>query len=387
MARALVGVETEFAQTMENIRESFAYRVQLGERSRWYEVNVIEPPMVRSLRVTVNFPRYTNRPPLALDENLGDILALPGSVVSIRMRPNKPMEEAELVFNDGKKVALAREGDNYNGEFTVRRQGTYQFALKDPKGLTNTDAIQYRIELETDQAPAVRITFPGQDMDLDESMRMPLVIEGDDDYGFSKLQIVYEIIAGGAPEGDASRDKQASWSIAIANKNSRAFREQPVWDLAQLDLQPEDMVRYYAEVFDNDVISGPKSGRSQTFHLRFPSIYEMYQEMAEAQDEATQDLQAIYEQAKKTKEQIDQLAQEMKKDPNLNWEQKQKLSEGAGATQKMQEQIKQIQERLQEMVDSMERNDMLSAQTLEKYMELQKLLQEMNSPEMKKALE
>jgi hypothetical protein len=383
MSRSLAGSGTQFVHVMENIRESFSYRVQLGkESSPRYEVTVIEPPMVRSLRVIIHFPRYTDRPPLEMDENLGDILALPGSVVAVRIRPNKPVEQATLLFSNGESLPLSLDGTDYRGEFTVHRQDTYQFALKDQKGLENTDAIQYRIELETDQSPVVRLVFPGRDMDLDESMRMPLVIEGEDDYGFSRLQIVYEILEGGAPEG-----ARHVWTIPITEKNSRAFREQPVWDLTQLDLQPEDVVRYYAEVFDNDVISGPKSGRSQTFHLRFPSIYEMYQEIASAQEEASQDLQSIYEQAKKTKEQIDQLAQEMKKDPQLNWEQKQKLSEGAGATEKMREQIQQIQEKLQEMVDTMERNDMLSLQTLEKYLELQKLLQEMNSPELQKALE
>jgi len=383
MARAASGAASQFAHTLENIREPLSYRIHLGgDNSRWYNVNVIEPPMARSLRVTVKFPSYTGRQPLELDENVGDILALPGSAVSLHVRPNKPIENASLVFSYGEVMPLAAAGDDFRGEFAVRRQGTYQIALKDQKGLANADAIQYRLELETDQAPAVQLTFPGRDADLDESMRMPLVIEGEDDYGFSKLQIVYEILEGGSPEG-----KRGVMAVPISNRNSRAFREQPIWDLSPLNLLPEDVVRYYAEVFDNDVISGPKSGRSQTFHLRFPSMYEMYREIASTQEEASQDLQAMYEQAKKTKDEIDKLAQEMKKDPNLNWEQKQKLAESAGATQKMQEQVQQLQEKLQEMIDTMERNDLLSPQTLEKYMELQKLLQEMKSPELQKALE
>ncbi|MDZ7344367.1 MAG: hypothetical protein ONA90_07615, partial [candidate division KSB1 bacterium] len=376
-------IKTQFVHTMENIRESLLYCVHLGkEKSPWYAVRVIEPPMVRTLRVTVNFPRYTGRPSWQLDENIGDILALPGSVVSVRMRPNKPVEHANILFNDGEILSLSLEGTDFLGQFPVRRQGTYQFALKDHNGLQNTDAIQYRIELESDQHPAVRITVPGIDADLDESMRVPLLIEGEDDYGFSRLQIVYEILEGGASQGARN-----AWVIPLADKTARTLHEQLIWDLTQLRIQPEDMVRYYAEVFDNDVISGPKSGRSQVFHLRFPSIYEMYEEVASAQEEASQDLQSIYEQAKKAKAQVDQLVQEMKKDPQLNWEQKQKLSESTGATEKMREQIQQIQQQLQEMVDTMERNDMLSAQTLEKYLELQKLLQEMNSPELKKALE
>lgn len=377
------GGNLKFTHKLERVRESLSYRVQLGkETSRWYNVTVVEPPLIRSLQITVNYPNYTRREPLALAENLGDILALPGSKVSLRLTANKELRAAALQFSWDAAAPLQLNEETATGEFKIDKAGTYAISLEDAKGLRNFDPIQYRIELETDQTPSVRIAFPGQDVDLDESMSVPLSVLAEDDYGFSSAEIVYEHLSslGGEPQ-------KGRWPLPFNDRHQPKLTLQAIWDFTQLGMQPDDVVRYYAEVRDNDVISGPKSAQSQTYQVRFPSLYEIYEEVASAQDETSQDLQQLYQQAKQTKEKIDELAQQLKKDPNPDWEQRQKLNETAGATEQMRESVQQMQERLQEMIDTMERNDMLSLETLDKYLELQKLLQELNSPELQKALE
>lgn len=377
------GGNLKFTHKLERVRESLSYRVQLGkETSRWYNVTVVEPPLIRSLQITVNYPNYTRREPLALAENLGDILALPGSKVSLRLTANKELRAAALQFSWDAAAPLQLNEETATGEFKIDKAGTYAISLEDAKGLRNFDPIQYRIELETDQSPRVTITFPGQDVDLDESMSVPLSVLAEDDYGFSSAEIVYEHLSslGGEPQ-------KGRWPLPFNDRHQPRLTLQAIWDFTQLGMQPDDVVRYYAEVRDNDVISGPKSAQSQTYQVRFPSLYEIYEEVASAQDETSQDLQQLYQQAKQTKEKIDELAQQLKKDPNPDWEQRQKLNETAGATEQMRESVQQMQERLQEMIDTMERNDMLSLETLDKYLELQKLLQELNSPELQKALE
>ncbi|RIK76731.1 hypothetical protein DCC62_10795 [candidate division KSB1 bacterium] len=356
----------EFTHKLERVRESLSYRVQLGkETSRWYNVTVVEPPLIRSLQITVNYPNYTRREPLALAENLGDIVALPGSKVSLRLTANKELRAAALQFSWDAAAPLQLNEETATGEFKIDKAGTYAISLEDAKGLRNFDPIQYRIELETDQTPSVRIAFPGQDVDLDESMSVPLSVLAEDDYGFSSAEIVYEHLSslGGEPQ-------KGRWPFPFNDRHQPKLTLQAIWDFTQLDMQPD-----------------PKSAQSQTYQVRFPSLYEIYEEVASAQDETSQDLQQLYQQAKQTKEKIDELAQQLKKDPNPDWEQRQKLNETAGATEQMRESVQQMQERLQEMIDTMERNDMLSLETLDKYLELQKLLQELNSPELQKALE
>ena len=371
-----------YQHKFENVREDFSYRVQLGgAQSRWFGVRVVELPQVRRLNVSLQFPKYTGLPPRELEENVGDVQALAGTIASLRVQSNKELSSAQLAFDDGSFIPLTSRGQDFAGSFTVRRDGSYQVALQDETKLANKDAITYRVQVLADASPTVRITFPGQDADLGEDMRAPLTIQADDDYGFSRLQIVYEIMRSGQTDGKAN-----TWRIPISSTGNH-LQQTAEWDLTSLGLLPDDVVAYYAEVFDNDAVSGPKSARSETYHLRFPSIEEIFDELADNQDEAVDELQQSYEQTRQLKEAVDKVVQEMKKDPDLDWEQKQKLNEAAGASEKTQQQMEDLQKRLDEMLSTMERNDLLSAETMKKYEELQKLMQELTSPEMKKALE
>ncbi len=375
--------KAEFAHTLEHVRESLSYRVQVGDQtSKWYQVQVVEPPLIQSLRVTIAFPNYTQREAVELDENLGEIAALPGSKVSLRLSSNKELQAGELQFDSGATLPLQLNDNSARAEFVVNKADVYTINLVDKKNLRNPDPIRYRIELETDATPNVRITLPGQDVDVDESMSVPLVIEADDDFGFSSLDIVYELqpsLAGEAVQG--------RWPLPLANPQQEKITVQALWDLSKLALHPDDVVSYYAEVRDNDTVTGPKSARSETYRVRFPSMYELYEQVAEQHAETSQDLQAMREQVERAKQKLEDVMQELKKNPELDWQQKQKLNESAGATEKMQEQLQAVQERMQEMIDGMQRNDMLSLETLEKYLELQELLQKMDSPELQKALE
>lgn len=371
-----------YQHRFENVRKDFSYRVQLGDdKSRWFNVRVTELPQVRTLQVSLRFPKYTGLPSRDLEENVGDIQALPGTVAALRVRPNKALTSAQLVFDDSSIVSLTSQGYDYAGSFMVRREGNYHVKLQDENKLVNKEAITYRVQLLTDARPSVRITFPGQDMDLGEDMRAPLIIEADDDFGFSACQLVYEIQRDGQASGEST-----IWRLPISAPGKN-LRQQIDWDLTALGLLPDDIVAYYAEVFDNDTVFGPKSARSETYHLRFPSLQEIFHELASNQEDAVDELQQSYEQTRQLKETVDQVLQEMKKDPQINWEQKQKLSQAAGTSEKAQQQLQDLQQRLDEMMAMMERNDLLSAATLQKYRELQKLMQELTSPEMKKALE
>ena len=383
MTNLATAPRAEFVHTLEHVRESLSYRVQLGnETSKWYEVEVVEPPLIQSLRVTIAYPDYTQRGEVELEENLGEITALPGSKISLRLSSNKELQSGELQFESGMKLPLNLEDNSARVEFTVRKAEVYTINLIDEKSLRNPDPIRYRIELEADALPNVRITLPGQDVDIDESMSVPLVIEADDDFGFSSLDIVYEL-----QQSMVGEALQGRWSLPLANPQQEKITVQALWDLSKLNLNPDDVVSYYAEVRDNDTVSGPKAARSETYRVRFPSMSELYEQVAEQHEETSQDLSAMREQVERAKQKLDEVMQELKKNPELDWQQKQKLNESAGATEKMREQLQAVQERMEEMIDSMQRNDMLSLETLEKYLELQELLQKMDSPELQKALE
>ena len=375
-----------FRYAIKAIKDSTNYFVQAGNvASPRYAISVTELPMLRSLQVKLTPPRYSGIAPHFLEENVGDVVALKGTKVSVTAVANKSLQSADLVISDGKRTSLNILGNEVKGAFRLNVDGKYHFELKDRKGSNNLNPIDYRLSVVPDTPPVVRIPMPGKDVDIGEDMLLSLLIEAEDDYGFSMVRLAYQVYEAGAANRDSS-------DIHYVQLHGYTSQDQQVrvpynWDLSDFGLLPEDVVMYYAEIYDNDTVSGPKSARSRTFRVRFPSIYEMYEEMAATHEDAFESLEEVYERSLELKERLDNLAQEMKKDPELTWEERKELEDVIENQQQLREQIEELSERMEEMLEDMERNDLVALKTLEKYRELQELFEEIMTPEMKEAMQ
>jgi len=375
--------KNEFVFEIDNITQDLNYYFEVSERkSPQYKISVIDLPFVRNLQIKLIYPAYSKLGTQFLEENVGDVSALKGTKVSVSLRTNKTVQEAKMKFDNESETSLRVSGQEVSGGFVLSRSGSYHFLLADKKGLANSDPIEYRLSVVEDQHPFVQIIFPGQDVDLGKDLQFPLSIEAEDDFGFSKLRIGYRIFHEGNREG-----KEQFLDLTLPQNVQDQLLLNTTWDLSTLNLFPQDVVTYFAEVFDNDRISGPKSSRSQTYRLRLPSIYELYDEVARDHDESFNDLQQLYEEGKTLKSKLDEIVQEMKREPELDWEEQQEVQDAVKAQENTREKLQQVQETLDRMVDRMEQNDLLSPQTLQKYRELQKLVEEMLTPELQQALQ
>ena len=76
----------EFRTTLQRLRRSLEYRVVAGDQtSEVYRLQVIDRPIIRVLRLGLEFPSYTRLAARQLDDNVGDVLALKGTVVHFRV--------------------------------------------------------------------------------------------------------------------------------------------------------------------------------------------------------------------------------------------------------------------------------------------------------------
>ncbi|MFQ5863751.1 MAG: DUF4175 family protein [bacterium] len=374
--------ENEFSFNLENVKDNMKYQVHAASHSSpEYSISVVELPFVRNLQIKLKYPSYSKLGSQFLDENVGDLTALKGTRAEISLKTNKTVKAGKLVFDNNAELPLRIVGQEAKSSFTLLRDGSYHIELVDKKDRTNSDPIEYRMTVLEDQFPLVQITFPGQDVDLSDDMLLPLTVEAEDDFGFSKVRIGYRILHGGLQQGALQ-----FFDLQFPQPGKDKILLNHTWDLSNLDIYPEDVITYFAEAFDNDVVSGPKSSRSLTFRVRFPSIYEIYEEVARSHEETFEGLEELYEQSKSLKENLDEIVQEMKRDPELNWEERQNVQDAVQSQEQMRQKLEQLEEKLEDMVSRMEQNDLVSLETLAKYRELQKLMEEMLTPELKEAL-
>jgi len=90
---------------------------------------------------------------------------------------------------------------------------------------------------------------------------------------------------------------------------------------------------------------------------------------------------------KEIKEKVSELALEVQKDPNLSWEQQQEASEAIEQVKDLKEQLENISEQLDQMMTSAEEQNLFSDETLDKYAELQQLMEQLITPELQEAME
>jgi uncharacterized protein DUF4175 len=380
----------EYIYEMDAIRTSISYYAEaLGYNSKEHSITVVDRPFVRNMRLKLSFPKYTGLPERYLDDNVGDVTALKGTRIRYELTLNKEVSKASIVYNDSAVVPIKSEGTNAQAEVRLLSNSNYHFDLIDDAGIRSMNPISYAMTVVPDMIPSIEIIEPEASTELDERMRVPIISQISDDFGFSKIVLHYRLAAS---RYELPQENYTAIRIPLPVYSKRkqiVEAEVPyIWNLAGLNLVPEDVVNYYIEVFDNDGVSGPKSARSQIYTLRLPSMEEIYARADKTQNKAIEDLQETLKNAEEVQKSLDDLQREMKQNntKKLDWQQKKKLEEAIKRHQELMKDVSKVKEDLAQLNQDMEKQDAISEETLEKYQELQELMEEVESPELQEMM-
>ncbi len=369
---------------LTSVKSSFKYFAEAeGVASEIFEIVVIDRPIVKTLELEIISPSYSNIPKAVQKDN-GNIQALVGSRVSFKVSSTKNLREAKLEFDDSTNVSLNVTGEFASGNFSVRKDDSYKIQLIDENGNENLAPITYQIKALYDAFPVIELLSPNQNTMLANDNRVNLFAKASDDYGFSKLMLNYRL---SASKYEQPQTEFSSIEIPI-ERSQLELNINYIWNLTQMYLAVDDVVTYYLEIFDNDIVSGPKSARTQTLTVRVPSLDEILDNADQLQAQSEVELEQTLKEAEELKKALDEIDKELKKDEEkLNWEEKQKIENALDKFQELQDKVDKINDQLGDMKQNLQENNLLSKETMEKYMELQNLMDEMTSEEMKKAME
>jgi hypothetical protein len=382
----------DFEYTFKQVKRNIVYYAKAeGIKSGEYKLKVTDKPRVIDLKLTFNYPKYTQLKPLVINQNDGTIEAFVGTKVKIEATANKDLARGDLVFSDSSKVEMKIEGKKAIGEIIVRKDYSYHLEVKDKSGNKNPDPIEYKITKKDDQIPEVEIIQPGMDCDLTENMQLPLLVKGSDDFGFTNLKLVYQIVS----PGDGSAEKELkSLKLPFEEKLEGELQSDYLWDLSDIGLMPGDIVRYRVEIYDNDNFSGPKKGVSSTYNLRHPSLEEIAGEMDEQRENQLSDLEKNLAEQKELKKNLEELSKDLfmqsqspeGKSSQLSWEKKKEMEALLEKQKNLAENLKKLGEDVGKTCSKVEENRLASLELLERMAELRKLFDEVAPQELKEAM-
>lgn len=296
---------------------------------------------------------------------------------------SKELSEASIVFGRDSVSTLRIAENKFSGSFSLKDDGSYYVSLTDRDSLTNPDPVRYNLKLLPDEWPTVAIIAPGKNLDIVGDQSLRLLIHGEDDFGISRVRLGYRLIHS---RFQGAQKDYAYLDVPLTSGRQTQVDVPYLWDLSRMDLVPEDVVEYFAEVFDNDAVKGPKSAKSALYLLRLPSLQEVFSDVNKGHEQSIDEIKQAMEDAKRLRNDVESINTDIKKNKDIDWQQQKKMQEMAKTYQDIQQKLQNVQKQLDQMVQKMEQQNVLSKETLEKYMELQQLFQELNSSELQQAL-
>lgn len=399
-----------FRYRFASIKEQTVYSAYAGPvRTTEHTLDVVDRPEIRTLQVSVAHPSYTGRGTETLPPNVGDVAGLRGTTVRVNVTANIEPAGATIVQlfprggtdasnavvsasnsspqtapvrYDTVRIPMQTNGAGASGTFRLSRNGLYYIALSSPQGLSNNAPVRFRMSTSSDAPPTIALLEPADSATVDRTMLLPVSVHISDDYGFSRLRIMYRLAFS---KYAAPAHTFSAQPMAIPRGGSLSLDVPYVWDMTSMGIVPEDVVEMYAEVYDNDVVGGPKVARTDTIRVRFPSLDEVLQQAEKTQEQATAELNKMLKEAQQQAKEMENLNRELMKEMAQNqqqagWQNQQKMQELMKQREQMTERLQKMADNLRMMAEKLQEAKAISPETMKKYMDLQKLFDELKNP-------
>ncbi|MBU2649705.1 MAG: hypothetical protein KKA81_02115 [Bacteroidetes bacterium] len=364
--------KNSFYYEFKNLQKDVEFTVSTEDfTSRRYYLRVLPKPIILNFELSLDYPSYTGKKDEIL-ENIGDVAVPAGTSASWKFytRDAEGVIFKLLDFRD----TLKQAGSNVFS-FTRRliHPEAYSIGVFN-RFLASSDSLSYFIQTIPDLYPVIFIE-EYRDTAISNALYFKGLIK--DDYGFNKLDFIYQVL------GTESGVKQ---EIPIEPQVAQhTFYHQ--LNLGIMGLQPGQEIEYYFEVWDNDGISGSKMTRSERMYYKVPTVEEIEQMTEEAGKAIMNEMEQAVNDALELKNQIDKMREKMVNEETVSWDNRQQLEELIQQHLDLQKRIDNIR---QENIDKNIREQHfkeINEEIKEKQEQLENLLNEILTDEMKALLE
>ncbi len=390
--------DSTFIYTFKSIKHSYELMASANFltqtiKTKSLNIRVLDRPLVKSFLASLRSPRYTKLRNISVSDSRPDFSAMQGSVFSFELNSSKEIDSAFFIFEPTQSfsreitldtLVLALESDGFiaSGKVEINYSGNYYFKIKDKDGIENLNPIKNKIIAQVDEYPEVELIQPSMDLTLSDDLILALRASANDDFGVSKVSLGYRLSYSKYTEPDTDF---TSIDIPIYS-NDLPLELNYIWDLNDLGISPEDNYEFFVEVWDNDGYLGSKSARSKLISVRLPSLQEVFAESEDKQKGIQKELTKLAKESQELKNEIEELRHDLRKNhkkKKLDWEEKKRAENINRKKEELKEKVEELSEKLEQSTEKLEENNLLSPETLQKYKELQELMKEISTENMR----
>ena len=324
----------EFQFVIPKPKENLEFHVEANSvSSNEYELNVVTVPSIANFEMVLNFPGYLNKKAEVI-KGTGNAVLPEGTRVTWRMNTLATQKVEWLDASD--KYPFAKQDNQFLLSKNINQNTDYQIVTSNSK-VQNYEKLNYQISVVKDQFPTIAVGNAPDSLKIEKNYLLGQV---SDDYGLSKLQIVYY------PKDKLSNAKRAT--IAV----KREVYDQFVFAFpSNLPVEEGVSYEYYFEIFDNDALHNFKSTKSSTFSNRIATESEKEDQILQQQNDNINSLEKSLKTQDKQLNEMEKLQKMGKEKDNLEFKEQQKVNVFLNKQKQQDELMKNFAEKMKENLD------------------------------------
>ncbi|MEX2335739.1 MAG: DUF4175 family protein [Fulvivirga sp.] len=330
----------QFQYTFSQPQDATTFRLQANDViSRPYTLEVVKTPSLLSFEMQLDYPNYTQRRDETL-KSTGNATIPEGTRVAWKMN-TKQTNNVTLKAPDSNYV-FANKAPLFEFSKPVYSKFDYEISTSNEQ-LKDYENLSFTINVVKDQYPEISVEAK---QDTVNSQIMYFMGRVSDDYGLSKLQIVYYLL-------DKEDDKKYQ-SLNV----SKSTIDQFLFSFpGNLDLEEGKTYGYYFEVFDNDAINRPKSSKSSVFSFKKLTKEELEEQQLKEQQETIRGLGNSLQKMDEQKQELEELSKLKKEKNELNWNDKQKVEEFLKRQKLQEEMMKKFSDKMKDNLENFQKEN------------------------------
>jgi hypothetical protein len=240
--------------TLSDVSEDLEFYVSCGaDRSDTHRLTVFDPLVVQSMAVTTRYPAYLKLPDRIENPSSGDVEAVVGSMVTVRIVASTPLKEGTIQWDDGHMQPVAVDPKSPSAatfSFEVKQDATYDYALTDANGQKAASLASLTVKAVVDQPPTLSVKFPQSPVLSNPIGEVRFQIDAADDFGVQGVDLVYSRL----DDRQVPRETRIPLALTPGDTKATPHAVEASYDLmlenANPPFKPDDAITYHLETRD-----------------------------------------------------------------------------------------------------------------------------------------
>jgi hypothetical protein len=205
-----------------------------------FRIDVVSRPVAERIDLLYEFPEYTGRAPELVTDG-GDIAAVRGTRVEVRVTPSEATTGGRLVLDGERYVELrSEENGELRASLEVRDDGRYRVELEAQSYGMAPASPEHAIVAYVDTLPKVTLLTPGRDVRVTSIEETAVNVRAEDDVAVRELEIVLSV--NGGPDEIIDLSNASGPQPTVEGRLDLFLEER--------DLAPGDLIAYHVRARD-----------------------------------------------------------------------------------------------------------------------------------------